>query len=51
MLGLYAVIFAAIVTANIVSIALASLALSNGGIMKWIWKRYEKLFESLEEEL
>lgn len=51
MFEFYALIVAAIVTANIISIALAALAMSNGGIMKWLWKRYEKLFESLEEEL
>lgn len=50
MLKIYAVIICAIVTANCISIALATWAMSNGGIIKWLMKRYEKMFEIVEEE-
>lgn len=45
------VIFLAIVAANITSVALATLAMSNGGILKWLYKRYGKLIDFLEDEL
>lgn len=45
------IIFGAIVAANIMSIALATLAMSNGGILKWLYKRYEKLINFWVDEL
>lgn len=44
-------IFGAIVTANIVSIVLATLAMSNGGILKWLYKRYEHIADFWMDEL
>ena len=45
------IIFGAIVAANITSVALATLVMSNGGILKWLYKRYEKIADFWMEEL
>lgn len=40
-------IVGAIITANTISIVVAALMFSNGGIVKWFTKRYYKMFEDL----
>ena len=45
----YVAMVLALVTANIISIALSMWAMSNGGIVNWIMTRCEKMFESWEK--
>ena len=46
----FLIIVAAIITANTISIVVSAWLMSNGGIMKWLMKRYYKMFEDLGDE-